>query len=986
MSSRTYYPHAKNFFSYLPALALAWLLPLSAAAAPAITSVNISDTSAGTWGDGLLTEPDCPALGPCGSVTFKDNLFLSVPNGRNEWSSAATQSFTSTQFETRYANQFRSGAELLQINSRMYYHPQHTVTLTIAGAGNWTLNMSILRKGTMQVIKNSSLTSQITLGEVSTTLDGETLNSGSLALPAAGTLDATGTNAVNQNNNGVITGSGDAVIQFTVDYDIDSYVTGVLLSAGSVCWAGGKADQNSSIQCDPAEATDQGIFLTGTLVPDTDSDGIADAEDNCPSDANIDQLDTDIDDIGNVCDSDDDGDSDNDGSDNCPLIANPDQLDTDMDGTGDACDTNLDTDGDSIDDGSDNCPLVTNPDQLDTDDDGLGDACDTDNDNDGVVNGSDNCPLDANSQQLDSDGDNQGDACDTDDDGDTVLDGLDNCPLVANLSQTDTDTDGIGNACDSTPTGDTDGDGVDNATDNCPNFANLDQLDTDSDGTGDACDNTLYGDTDGDGEGNDTDNCPTVSNVDQLDTDNDGVGDACDAFPDEPGVLMRSWGEMKRDTFGSAVANAGDVNHDGHDDVIVGAYHWNVSKSPSQAKTLKDAGKVYVYSGLDGAVLHTFQGGSAGDWFGYSVAGADINGDGYADIVVGAYRDDVLDGVTNKRLKDAGSIYIYSGQTGDLLTSFHGTASGDNLGFAVANAGDVDGDGKMDVIYGVPKADPDSLSNAGIAVVRSGANGSELFHINGTVAGDLLGRAVHGAGDVNADGKSDVIVGMPKDDAIDLLTSKLAKDAGTAAIYSGANGTQLFHMTGESAGDWFGSAVAGAGDLNEDGRADVVVGAHRHDALSTMTNKKMKDAGAVYAYSGIDGSLLFKVSGQAKGDWLGYSVASGEDLDNDGDADIVAGAHRYDRINPMTGKWLRDAGAVYGIDGAGDVLFVITGRSKKDYYGQALACAGDLDIDGHSDIITSTPQADRQDPATMKMVKDMGMMEVMSGAQAMAED
>jgi len=189
-----------------------------------------------------------------------------------------------------------------------------------------------LRKGTMQVVKNSSLISQITIGALSTSLSGEALNSGSLALPAAGTLSATGSNAVNQNNNGVITGSGDSVIQFTVSYNINTSVTGVLLSAGSVCWTGGKADQESAIQCNPAEAADQGVFLTGTLVPDTDSDGIADATDNCPDAANVDQLDTDNDDIGNVCDVDDDNDGDDDGSDNCPLMANPDQLDTDMDG------------------------------------------------------------------------------------------------------------------------------------------------------------------------------------------------------------------------------------------------------------------------------------------------------------------------------------------------------------------------------------------------------------------------------------------------------------------------------------------------------------------------------------------------------------------------------------------------------------------------------------------------------------------------------
>lgn len=108
--------------------------------------------------------------------------------------------------------------------------------------------------------------------------------------------------------------------------------------------------------------------------PDTDLDTIVDSVDNCPSNANTDQLDTNDDDQGNVCDTDDDGDGDLDNADNCPLAINADQLDTDGDLQGDACDTDDDNDGDL--DSADNCPLVSNADQADGDTDGLGDACD----------------------------------------------------------------------------------------------------------------------------------------------------------------------------------------------------------------------------------------------------------------------------------------------------------------------------------------------------------------------------------------------------------------------------------------------------------------------------------------------------------------------------------------------------------------------------------------------------------------------------------
>ena len=142
---------------------------------------------------------------------------------------------------------------------------------------------------------------------------------------------------------------------------------------------------------------------------------------------------------------DSDGDGILDSSDNCPLISNADQLDTDGDGLGDVCDDDRDNDG--ILDGSDNCPLISNADQLDTDGDGLGDVCDDDRDNDGILDTSDNCPLISNADQLDTDGDGLGDVCDDDRDGDGITNSKDNCPLVSNPNQSDSLDNGVGDAC-----------------------------------------------------------------------------------------------------------------------------------------------------------------------------------------------------------------------------------------------------------------------------------------------------------------------------------------------------------------------------------------------------------------------------------------------------------------------------------------------------------------------------------------------------------
>ncbi len=498
------------------------------------------------------------------------------------------------------------------------------------------------------------------------------------------------------------------------------------------------------------------------------------------------------------------------------------------------------------------------------------------------------------------------------------------CDIGWHLLQ-DTDADGINDCEDNLPLSmavDTDGDGVVDTLDAFPNNP-AESVDTDHDGTGNNADT----DDDNDGVADAGDNCPLVSNSAQKDFDSDGIGDACGDPVPMPGLT----GSAKKDNVGNVVAFAGDLDKDGYGDYVVGIPHHDVVNT----RLLKDAGQVQVISGRNGGVMFSREGSAANDQFGAAVAGAGfVDGDTFLDVAVGAPgADDVDNGI-----RDAGSVTVFYGPDGTRSTTIKGTEVGvaakAQFGAAVA-LGDIDNNNLADVIVGAPKEkDIDNGLNgagsvsvidvvhrsvlaryrgqtvgaaAGTAVAvadvsgdnvpdvivgapKDGGTGSvTIYNLAGEVIpplfgsgrGALFGKSV-AAGLVNTDACADILVGAPGDDDLD----NFFRNTGSVTVFSGcSSGTVLAQKYGATVNAALGSSVA-AGDVNGDGRADILAGAPKDDNPDA---RAVRDAGSVSAWSGDGGGLITTLYGSAAADHFGSALAAG-DIDGDGKADLMVGA------------------------------------------------------------------------------------------------
>ncbi len=428
------------------------------------------------------------------------------------------------------------------------------------------------------------------------------------------------------------------------------------------------------------------------------------------------------------------------------------------------------------------------------------------------------------------------------------------------------------------------------------------------------------------------------------------------------------------DSIGRALSNAGDLNGDGFDDIVIAS---RFADGPENNR--EGAGETYVIFGgtktefapsidlanLDGTNGVTIFGRDPEDMSGRDVHAGDINGNGYDDLIIGA---NMADGPDNTR-ENAGETYVLFGGpdfNGDIdLLDLDGTngftifgrQAGDLSGRSPRVAGDVNGNGYNDLIIGAPQADDDDNTEAvgETYLVYGGPNfdatldlqdldGTNGVIISGINEGDLSGRSVGNAGDVNGDGYDDIIIGAQgaNDEAGESYVIFGGLNLPATIDLKTLDGTNGFTIAGVEPGGLAGRSVSNAGDINGDGYDDLIINASLAPGLNGED-----EAGQSYVLFGgptfdasinldnLDGSNGFTLYGITAGDRTGRSVSAG-DVNGDGFEDILVGAPEGDgpdgsRVNAG------ETYLVYGGDFTGDVTQLggtgndlLTGTAQAD--------------------------------------------------------
>jgi hypothetical protein len=313
-------------------------------------------------------------------------------------------------------------------------------------------------------------------------------------------------------------------------------------------------------------------------------------------------------------------------------------------------------------------------------------------------------------------------------------------------------------------------------------------------------------------------------------------------------------------------------------------------------------------------IIHEWRGEAAGDEFGWIArAVGDVDHDGVTDVVISATQNPPF-GAGN------GKVYVYSGRSGALIWKQEGP-KGALLGTGLESAGDVDGDGVPDVVAGAPGINS--------VFVFSGRDSKELLRLPGDSTETDLGSAASGIGDFDGDGHADIIASAPSSNAHGAAS-------GRVYVFSGKDGHRLLTLDGENPGDGFGSTVGGGGGKY------FIVGA---------TGGGTSRSGRVYVYTRLDSHPAFVEEADSTGNALGgMFVSVAGDVDGDGIPDVYATDFSNTARGPATGRAYVYSGRT------GRPLLTLTGEGPGEGFGIGAGHTGDVDGDGHDDLIVGAWQ------------------------------
>jgi hypothetical protein len=328
------------------------------------------------------------------------------------------------------------------------------------------------------------------------------------------------------------------------------------------------------------------------------------------------------------------------------------------------------------------------------------------------------------------------------------------------------------------------------------------------------------------------------------------------------GALIRAWdGEWPDGLFGQSVTPVPDLSGDGLADLIITAPHGTFEGHMS--------GVVVARSPKTGAELWRY-GKSDNENLGWDLTLAgDQNGDGHTDVFVGA------------PALESGRVYLLSGKDGTALRTYEPRANAGSFGWYVARLDDLDDDGHPDLAVGAPFATDENGAKVGGAWLLSAAKGTELRHWTGTDPRGGFGGIVAAVGDLDGDGKGEVVVAAPATE------DQARATPGELHIYSGATGRELRHWVGTQPGEEFARMVVGAGDVDGDGTEDLAIGAPWH------RREKADRVGRVELRSGRSGKVLAELSGDEGDCWFGWHIRRAPDPDGHGRPALLISSLRH---------------------------------------------------------------------------------------------